>query len=74
MKSTTKKPLTSRPEQKRLIEHVRTRYRKNDLTDLLPVGALESLALPGESYKLAFTPGLLTQVYGSRVDGRDVGH
>ena len=54
-------------EQKRLIEHVRTRYRKNDLTDLLPLGALESLALPGESYKLAFTPGLLTQVYGNRV-------
>ena len=54
-------------KQKRLIEHVRTRYRKNDLTDLLPLGGLESLALPGESYKLAFTPGLLTQVYGARV-------
>jgi len=53
--------------QKRLIEHVRTRYRKNDLTDLLPSGTVESLALPGESYKLAFTPGLLTQVYGIRV-------
>src|SRR5205085_318310 len=26
-------------------------------------GELESLALPGESYKLAFTPGLLTQVF-----------
>ena len=34
---------------------------------LLPLGALESLALPGETYKLAFTPGLLTQVYGDRV-------
>ena len=55
-------------EQKRLIERVRTRYRKNDLTDLLPLGALESLALSGESYKLAFTPGLLTQVYGNRVE------
>jgi RHS repeat-associated protein len=53
--------------QKRLIEHVRTRYRKNDLTDLLPLGAIETLALPGETYKLAFTPGLLTQVYGNRV-------
>ena len=73
LKSGTKKRLTSNQEQKRLIEHVRTRYRKNDLTDLLPLGALESLALPGESYKLAFTPGLLTQVYGNRVDGFDVG-
>ena len=54
-------------EQKRLIEHVRTRYRRNDLTDLLPLGALESLALPGESYKLAFTTGLLAQVYGIKV-------
>ena len=54
-------------KQKRLIEHIRVRYRRNDLTDLLPLGALESLALPGESYKLAFTPGLLTQVYGDRV-------
>jgi glycosyltransferase TcdB-like subunit of Tc toxinin len=42
-------------------------HRKNDLTDLLPVRALESLALPGESYKLAFTQGLLTQVYSNRV-------
>ena len=50
-------------EQKRPIEHVRTCYRKNDLTDLLPLGTVESLALPGESYKLAFTPGLLDQVY-----------
>lgn len=49
--------------QKRLIERVRTLYRKDDLNMLLPVGELESLALPGESYKLAFTPGLLTQVY-----------
>jgi len=55
-------------EQKRLIERVRTRYRKNDLTDLLPLGALESLALAGESYRLAFTPGLVTQVYGARIE------
>jgi RHS repeat-associated protein len=54
-------------KQKRLIEHVRTRYRKDDLTALLPVGAIESLALPGEGYKLAFTPGILTKVYGTRV-------
>jgi RHS repeat-associated protein len=50
-------------KQKRLIEHVRTRYRKNDLTDLLPPGTVESLAIPGESYKLAFTPGLARRIY-----------
>ena len=54
-------------EQKRLIEHVRAYYLKNDLTGLLPLGAIDSLALPGESYKLAFTPGLLDQVYGTRI-------
>ncbi|HEX2270692.1 MAG TPA: SpvB/TcaC N-terminal domain-containing protein, partial [Pyrinomonadaceae bacterium] len=54
-------------QQKRLIEHLRTYYRKNDLTELLPLGELESLALPGENFKLAFTPGLLTHVYGDRV-------
>ncbi|MEG4292058.1 SpvB/TcaC N-terminal domain-containing protein [Microcoleus sp. C2C3] len=53
--------------QKRLIERVRTLYRKNDLSDALPLGVLESLALPYESYKLAFTPDLLAQVYGDRV-------
>ena len=41
---------------RRLIEQARTLYRKNDLTGLLDPGKLESMALPGESYKLAFTP------------------
>ncbi|MEP0883709.1 FG-GAP-like repeat-containing protein [Trichocoleus sp. ST-U3] len=53
--------------QKRLIEQVRTLYRKNDLSDALPLGLLESMALPYESYKLALTPDLLAQVYGDRV-------
>jgi RHS repeat-associated protein len=48
---------------RRLIEHVRTLYRTDDLTALLPLGELEPLALPGESYKLVFTPGLLAQVF-----------
>jgi RHS repeat-associated protein len=50
-------------KERRLIEQVRTLYRKYDLTALLPLGGLEPLALPGESYKLAFTPGLLAQVF-----------
>jgi hypothetical protein len=45
--------------QKRLIEQLCTLYRKNDLSDLLPTRRLEAMALPGESYKLALTPGLL---------------
>jgi RHS repeat-associated protein len=55
-------PATSNP-CRRPIEWVRTLYRRDDLRDLLPLGELESLALRGESYKLAFTPGLLAQVF-----------
>ncbi len=54
-------------KQKRLIEHVRTYYRRNDLAGCLPLGELQSLALPCGSYKLAFTPGLVAEVYGGRV-------
>jgi RHS repeat-associated protein len=50
---------TSGQTQKRLITRLRTVYRKNDLTGFSPSGTVESMALPGESYKLALTPGLL---------------
>lgn len=48
---------------RRLIEQVRTLYRKDDLTGLLPLRQLESLALAGEHYKLSFTSGLLAQIF-----------
>jgi RHS repeat-associated protein len=51
----------------RLIEHERTLYRKDDLTGFLLLGQLDSLALPYESYKLALTPGLVTQVFDAKV-------
>lgn len=54
---------TAGQKQKRLIEHVRTLYRKDDLSGLLSLHKIEPLALSGESYKLAFTPGLLDQVF-----------
>ena len=53
--------------QRRLIEHVRTLYRRNDLSGALPLGQIESLALPFETHRLAFTPGLLAQVFADRV-------
>ncbi|MGD2071833.1 MAG: toxin TcdB middle/C-terminal domain-containing protein, partial [Gemmatimonadota bacterium] len=56
--------------QKRRIEHVRTLYRRDDLTALLPLGEAEPLALPGESYRLALTPGLLAQVFRRRQPGQ----
>jgi RHS repeat-associated protein len=60
--------------QKRLIGHVRHRYRPDDLgvsagsaLALLPANVLESCALGGETYTLLFTPGLIDNVYGGRV-------
>ncbi len=74
--------VTNDPEQsekyfRRLIEHVRTLYRPNNMgvdesdpLALLPLGTVQSLALPGESYNLAFTPGLLAQIYQRPRDGQ----
>ncbi len=63
--------------ERRLLECVRTRYRPDDLgrsagdpEALLPLGVLESKALPGESYRLAFTEGLLRDVF--RRNGEDL--
>lgn len=53
--------------QKRLMARTRTLYRKNDLSGPSPLGEVESLALPYETYKMAFTPGLLTKVYSAQI-------
>jgi RHS repeat-associated protein len=55
---------------RRPIEGLRTLYRRDDLTGLLPLSELQPLALPGESYKLAFTPGLLAQVFQRPLSGQ----
>lgn len=55
---------------RRLIEQVRTFYRPDDLgaaqndpDALLPLGQVQALALPGDTFRLAFTPDLLDRVY-----------
>lgn len=45
--------------QKRLIGSSRILFRMDDMASLLPLGQVESRALPGLSYKLVLTPGLL---------------
>jgi RHS repeat-associated protein len=50
-------------QRRRPIEWQRTLYRRDDLNGLLPLGQLQPLGLPGESYRLAFTSGLLTHVF-----------
>jgi len=63
-------PVTNGLKQRRLIEHVRTIYRRDDLSALYALGKMGALALPGEKYKLAFTPGLIEKVY--RRDGQSL--
>jgi RHS repeat-associated protein len=53
--------------QKRLIEHVRHTFLTNNLSAELPLGVLESLALPYQSYQLALTPSLVDEVFGNKV-------
>src|SRR6185437_13705488 len=52
---------------RRIVEHTSTRYRSDDLSKHLPQGALESLALPGESYHLALTPSDVARIFGALV-------
>lgn len=63
--------------QRRRVEQVRVLYRPNDqahTTDPahLPLGAVESLALPYESYRLAFTPGLVQALYGDQLTPEEI--
>lgn len=61
------KPTVAGRAQKRLIEHARSTYYRNDLTAALPLHELDSLAIPFESYQLAYTPELVTDIFGTKV-------
>ena len=54
--------------QKRQIQQSRTVYRSNDLSKLLPLGKIETMALVGETYTLAFSPGLVSKIYRRQGD------
>jgi RHS repeat-associated protein len=54
--------------QKRLVECVRSYYRRDDLSGPMALHEIQSLGLPFETYYLAFTPRLLTETFGSRVN------
>lgn len=58
--------------ERRLVNADRRLYHRDDLAGVLPLGTIESRALPFESYRLAFTPGLLTAVYGGHVPAADL--
>jgi RHS repeat-associated protein len=52
---------------RRIVERKRILYRRDDLTALLSYGELEPAALPGESYQLALTPGLVSRIFDNSV-------
>lgn len=60
------KTLTPGKGQKRLIEHLRSTYYRDDLLQALPLHRMESLGLPYEQYQLAYTPELLGHIFGTR--------
>jgi RHS repeat-associated protein len=53
--------------ERRAVERERRLYYRNDLSGPMPLGQVESLSLLYETYRQASTPGLIMQVYGSRV-------
>lgn len=62
------KPLDIGKAQRRLIEHVKTLFYRNDLTGPLPLKNLDTKAIGFESYQLAYTPELLNDIFGTKVN------
>ena len=58
--------------QKRLIEFVRTQYRRNNGTTILPFGTIESKALPHQSFKAAFNNNILNNIFSSKISLNDL--
>ncbi|HEU5270140.1 MAG TPA: SpvB/TcaC N-terminal domain-containing protein [Jatrophihabitans sp.] len=61
-------PATAGVIQRRRIEALRTVYQRDDLAGPLPHRRVEALGLTYRTYKLAFTAGLIADVYAGRVD------
>ncbi|WP_295672218.1 SpvB/TcaC N-terminal domain-containing protein [uncultured Mucilaginibacter sp.] len=59
---------TTTPGDKRKIAHTRTYLLKNDLSGPMPMGTIDTLALPYQNYQLAFTPTLLASIYGAKAN------
>jgi RHS repeat-associated protein len=62
------KPINGKIE-KRMLSQSKILFLKNDLSGPLPEGVIESLAIPYQSYQLALTPGILTDIFGDKVTG-----
>ncbi|OOK82763.1 YD repeat domain protein [Mycobacterium kansasii] len=58
---------TGATPQKRLVDHRRAYFRRDDLSGPAPLGSTGRRALLHQRYALALTPGLVDQVYGTKV-------
>ena len=58
--------------QKRLIEDVQTIYLNNDLKTPLSLLQIDTLGFVYQTFKLAFTPSLITNIYGGRLVNQNV--
>jgi hypothetical protein len=58
----------ARPPRLREVEDTLTLYTDDQQSGPLPEGELESLALPYDTYRKAFTPELLERTFRDRVD------
>ena len=56
----------------RLIEHIRTLYRNDNLVDPLPAGVMGSLGISHQSYQLAYTKELLHEIYSAKQQDNDL--
>jgi RHS repeat-associated protein len=52
---------------RRLIGQTRILFRSDDLSTLLAQGQVEPLAIPGQTYQAVFTPGQISDVFGTLV-------
>ncbi len=53
--------------QLRLIEHVQSTYYNNDLTAELDLGEHGNHGIPFQAYQLAYTPDLLSEIFGDKL-------
>jgi len=53
--------------QRRPIERARNLFYNNDLSGPLPFGQLGVTGIPFEAYQLAYTPALLTHLFGDKI-------
>ena len=56
---------------RRLIESLKTTYFNDTLTAELPFGTQGTSGLKYQQYQLAFTPGLIQNIFGNKIDPAD---